>query len=372
MKWSAEAYIEQMTFKKFHKPFVAELFGPLIGLDREWKQQGASAEEIGMSAFGFDYVPVHHLPVNSGLLGGGYTILEDNDEIQISIDRYGRRMKLCKATATIPLPENYPLQNLSAWKKEFRDRYLWNGGVGRIGDGWLENAKQAREAGQLVKLSVPGAFDEIRQLLGEEEACLFCYEEPELLQDILEVMADCACHAIDEIAQSFIPDQVSVHEDMAGKSGPLWGPKQIEEFAAPYYKKIRDCMDKYGIPLFEMDSDGDMSPVLDQIVDSGINVIHPLEPVGNLDAVSVRKKYGHRLAFKGGIDKHKLRKGQKGIQEEIERVVRPLKDEMGVIFGLDHRIPNGTPLKDYRYYVQQMRAELGLTEMEPGWGRMAF
>ena len=33
-----------------------ELFGPLIGLEEEWRAQGASAEELDLSAFDFYYV----------------------------------------------------------------------------------------------------------------------------------------------------------------------------------------------------------------------------------------------------------------------------------------------------------------------------
>ena len=47
----------------------------------------------------------------------------------------------------------------------------------------------------------------------------------------------------------------------------------------------------------------------------------------------------------------------------------------GIVFGLDHRITNSTPLANYRYYVQTGREILGLPPLSPdrkGWGRMAF
>ena len=49
--------------------------------------------------------------------------------------------------------------------------------------------------------------------------------------------------------------------------------------------------------------------------------------------------------------------------------------EGGVVFGLDHRIPNGTPLENYIYYVDCAREILGMPDFrisEPSWGRMAF
>ena len=41
----------------------------------------------------------------------------------------------------------------------------------------------------------------------------------------------------------------------------------------------------------------------------------------------------------------------------------------GMCFSLDHRIPNGTPLENYRYYVKTAREILGIKEIEKGWAR---
>ena len=53
--------------------------------------------------------------------------------------------------------------------------------------------------------------------------------------------------------------------------------------------------------------------------------------------------------------------------------MQPCMRQGGVVFGLDHRIPNGTPLEHYRYYVHAARELLGLEpNPPPGWARMAF
>ena len=52
-----------------------------------------------------------------------------------------------------------------------------------------------------------------------------------------------------------------------------------------------------------------------------------------------------------------------------------MMQEGGVVFGLDHRIPNGTPIENYRYYVDTAREILGLPQRDlksKGWARMAF
>jgi hypothetical protein len=54
--------------------------------------------------------------------------------------------------------------------------------------------------------------------------------------------------------------------------------------------------------------------------------------------------------------------------------MQPLMQQGGMIFGLDHRIPNGTPIENYRFYVQTGREILGLPPLngQKGWNRMAF
>ena len=49
--------------------------------------------------------------------------------------------------------------------------------------------------------------------------------------------------------------------------------------------------------------------------------------------------------------------------------------EGGCAFGLDHQIPNGTPIENYRYYVDLGREILGLPPRDPsrqGWARMGM
>ena len=78
----------------------------------------------------------------------------------------------------------------------------------------------------------------------------------------------------------------------------------------------------------------------------------------------------------GGIDKHVLRQDKDAIRRELEYKLQPLMREAGgIVFSLDHRIPNGTPIENYRYYVQLGRELLGLPPLTPksrGWARMAF
>jgi uroporphyrinogen-III decarboxylase len=146
-------------------------------------------------------------------------------------------------------------------------------------------------------------------------------------------------------------DQLAVHEDMAGRSGPLAGPRQVREFIGPYYRRVWDLAREGGARLFKQDSDGDMRPVIPAFLEAGVNFMYPVEPAAGMDAVRIRAEYGGRLALMGGIDKHVLRRSREEIEAELEYKIPPMVRTGGCIIALDHRIPNGTPLANYRFYI---------------------
>ncbi len=371
MKWNREEYIELMTFGKVERQMFVELFGPLVGLEQEWAAQGATPEEIDLTAFDFDYLQLADCGGVTRQRGGCKPrILEDTPEYTLKIDELGRTTKLIKSSATIAHPLNYPVTDMDSWLKikpwfEFsEDRIDWDR---------VEASKKAQQEGALVVAWIPGGFDLPRQLMGEENVCYCYYDQPELMHDIINTIADTAFKVLDRISDRLVIDNLSVHEDMAGKSGPLIGPNQVNEFIKPYFRKIWDMLSSKGTRLFSLDSDGNIEPIIDALLDCGVNIIYPCEPAAGMDVVKLRQKYGTRLAFKGGIDKHVLRRSKEDILKELEYKLQPLMQQGGIVFGLDHRIPNGTPLENYRFYVDTAREMLGLPKRTGrGWARMAF
>ena len=66
-------------------------------------------------------------------------------------------------------------------------------------------------------------------------------------------------------------------------------------------------------------------------------------------------------------------KTKEDIRRELEYKMCPEMMGGGMIFGIDHLIPNGVPLENYRYYVNLGREMLGLPPAQPSdWVRMSF
>jgi len=371
MRFHREPYLDLMTFGPSPRPMFVELFGPLVGLEEEWRAQGATEDEINLTAFDWDYVPIvdcggHPLP-----RGPAPVTLEETAERRVQRDFLGRTLLLLKKTATHALPMDFPVQTMDDWRRvkpfyEFTpDRINWDE---------VAAARRAREEGALIRAYMPGAFDMTRDLMGEEVACLSYYEQPELMADIMATLRDTTRRVLEPISAALTIDQLSVHEDFAGKSGPLVGPAQIAEHFAPYYRAIWEPLAERGARLFQMDTDGNINAVIPALLDCGINCLYPMEPAAGMDAVEVRRTCGRKLAMLGGIDKHVLRGDRAAIRRELEyKLSTALRT--GCALGLDHQIPNGTPLAHYRYYVDLGREILGLPPRDPthrGWERMGM
>lgn len=346
-----EEYLDYMTFRENRRPLFTEIFGPLLQLKREWAAQGATPEELNLSAFRYRAPLYGYVPVNTGWLGGQEpVILEETEDTVIAIDQRGRRVQLCKNAATLPLPLEYPVQTMDDWLR-LKPHYEFS--EARFAEGWEAAAREQRAAGYVVTVGLPGGFFEPRELMGDEALCLAYYEQPELVHDILDTLGETAFRVLERVTRAAQVDHLTIGEDLAGKNGPLLGPRQMQEFIVPYYRRIWDLLSERGAQLFSVDSDGNVEAIIPDLLAGGVNVLYPNEPAAGMDIVRLREQHGTRLAFQGGIDKHVLRRSREEIVAELEYKIPPMVRSGGCVLGLDHRIPNGTPLESYRFYIEK-------------------
>ena len=64
-----EEYLDYMTFRADGRPLFTGIYSPLVGLKDEWAVQGATHEELDLSAFPFRHTQFGYLPVATGWLG---------------------------------------------------------------------------------------------------------------------------------------------------------------------------------------------------------------------------------------------------------------------------------------------------------------
>jgi len=182
------------------------------------------------------------------------------------------------------------------------------------------------------------------------------YDDRDLLSEMVDTISDLVCWGIDQVLPKIQVDTGWGWEDICGSAGPLVTPEVFNSCAVPGYRKISDKLLQYGVKLHVIDCDGLIDDLVPGWLEGGVNVMFPVQisPMG-ADPMAFRKQYGKELRIIGGIDKIEITKDKAAIDAEIERRV-PLMREGGFIPLPDHLIIPETPLENYQYYLEQIRA----------------
>jgi uroporphyrinogen decarboxylase len=102
----------------------------------------------------------------------------------------------------------------------------------------------------------------------------------------------------------------------------------------PYYRRVTSKITKPWI----FHSDGDLNPVLDDLIDLGMNGLHPIEP-GPMNLSDLKKRYGNRLCLCGHIDVDVLSQGTpKKVDQLVKHAIRDAGEGGGYICGSSNSI----------------------------------
>jgi len=215
------------------------------------------------------------------------------------------------------------------------------------------------EGGPTV-LAMDGFYGFGAQLMGIVNFNLSLYKDPELIKDMVSYWEYYTIQSIREAVET-LKDRVDLvfwWEDMAEKHGPNISPKLYKEFLLPHYKQVIGFLNRNGIDRVIMDSDGNINPILDLVIEAGITGTLPLEVNSGMDARDLRKRYGEKLFLMGNFDKREIVKGGEPMRREIDSKLEIMKETGGYIAGLDHDVPIDFTLQRFQEYADYLKPKL--------------
>jgi len=200
------------------------------------------------------------------------------------------------------------------------------------------------------------AFEYSWYLLGGMDKLFINYiENPEFVKRLSEVAWSYQSRLLENMAQVGV-DILLTGDDYAGKTGPLMSPRHFREFILPYLQKAVDIAHQHGLPFIKH-TDGNLWKILDMIVDTGIDGLHPNEPLAGMDIGEVKAKYGHRIAVVGNLDCSLLL--PLGTKEEVIEAVKETIAKASVggghILSSSNSIHPAVKLENYRSIVTAAR-----------------
>ena len=209
-------------------------------------------------------------------------------------------------------------------------------------------------------LVFPGFFGQTRTWMGLKNLLLTFFKDPKLLHEIFDFWTDFIIEAIRPVVEARVLDYAGYWEDMSYKNGPHISPSHFREFMLPYYKRVSDYLRKNGVDIIMVDTDGDANLLIPLFLEGGVNCLYPLEAQAGMDAVKLRKEYGHELLLIGNIDKKALIEGEDAIKKELDTKLPPLLKDGGYIPSVDHLVPIDVSYQNYLNYLKLLRRHLGM------------
>ncbi|MCX6089013.1 MAG: hypothetical protein NTX88_01290 [Candidatus Atribacteria bacterium] len=113
------------------------------------------------------------------------------------------------------------------------------------------------------------------------------------------------------------PQGMFIWGDVAYDQGMFFSPKVWREIFFPCVKQLCDFLHSKGL-ITVYHGCGRSLDIFESLIEAGVDVYNPLEAKAGMDPVVLKKKYGDKIAFYGGLDVRILGQGH---WEEIEREV---------------------------------------------------
>ena len=149
--------------------------------------------------------------------------------------------------------------------------------------------------------------------MGFETFALMLYDDRGLVEDLLDLYTGWYARAVRHLcALDF--DFLWFADDLAYKTGPYVSPRIFRQMFLPRFRRVADQITKPWI----FHSDGNLMPLLDDLLSLGMNGLNPIEP-GAMDLGDLKRRYGRSLCLAGHISVDTLARGS---EAEVEDLVR--------------------------------------------------
>jgi uroporphyrinogen decarboxylase len=130
-------------------------------------------------------------------------------------------------------------------------------------------------------------------------------------------------------------------------------PGHFREFFLPGIKRIIERTHQLG-GYFMKHTDGNIWSLIEMLVEAGIDIIHPLEPIAGMDLGKVKQEYGDRVCIMGNVDcSYLLPFGtEKQIETEVKDCLRKAARGGGYILGSSNSIHSGVKPENFIAMVE--------------------
>ncbi len=199
-------------------------------------------------------------------------------------------------------------------------------------------------------------FERAWALRGMENILMDFRLHPQFAHDLFEKLMQIHLELIDRLAELPI-DAIRFGDDFGGQNGLIMGTPAWREFLKPRLAKMYGRTREHGLDVW-IHSCGDNSPIIEDLVEIGVDVFNPFQPEAQ-DVYEMNRLIGDRMTFEGGIGTQKLlpRGTPEQIRSEIERLCAEIGSGGGFIISPTKPIMPDVPTENAVACVEAILAQ---------------
>jgi len=174
--------------------------------------------------------------------------------------------------------------------------------------------------------------------------------EQEMVEYYLEKLSDAYIAVLDRYLDA-VGDYIQiiqVNDDYGAQNSLLLSPETFREILKPVHTKIHQFIKrkKPHIKIY-FHCCGAMAPLLPDLIESGIDIINPIQlSAAGMNPIELKKEYGKNVTFWGGACSTQTTMTFKSVQEvqrETKEMIEILAPGGGFVFCQDHNIQSNVP-----------------------------
>lgn len=236
--------------------------------------------------------------------------------------------------------EEYPLDDMSDWDFSYMK----------------EIVHQAHLGGKIVIGHVGHIYETAWQIRGYEEFLIDIMERPAWAECLLERLARQNMVKARAFAEAGA-DMIRCGDDVASQNALMFSPDWwLAQHHARWSKIWAEVEQINPQTQIWYHSDGNVEAIIEHLVDSGLNILNPLQPEC-MDIEAVHRRYGDRLTFDGCLGTQSTMPF--GSADDVRSRVKDLIDRYGQSGGLmvspTHVLEPEVPIENIQAFADTCR-----------------
>jgi len=206
-----------------------------------------------------------------------------------------------------------------------------------------------------VIIRLRDVFSQPRDLMGFSLLLESFYTQPDLVRQLMDISVNYNTR-LAKNAKELGGEIIVIGDDYATNDGPLMSPKMFREVVLPPLRKLVENFKQFGFYVIKH-TDGNIMPIIDDLIDTGIDCLDPIDPLAHMDIGYIKETYGQRVCIKGNVDcvSTLVDKNPEDVVRETKQCIAKASVGGGHIISSSNSIHAGISPVNYKLFLDTVK-----------------